>query len=164
MAAIAEGARTFDEPAVDGLKHSLQCATILAREYPDDEELIAAGLVHDVATIASGENRKHDEYGAHLVGPLLGPRVAKLVGAHVAAKRYLVTTDPAYRDILSEGSVMTLLHQGELLGDDEIAALERDPDFEAIVALRRADDRAKDPNATAEPLEAWRPLLTRLSS
>ena len=26
------------------------------------------------------------------------PRVARLVGAHVVAKRYLVTTDPAYRD------------------------------------------------------------------
>ena len=58
-----------------------------------------------------------------LVRDLLGARVAHLVGAHVIAKRYLVTTDPAYRDQLSVRSVETLALQGDALADADLAAL-----------------------------------------
>ena len=75
--------------------------------------------------------------------PLLGARVARLVGAHVVAKRYLVATDPAYRSQLSVRSVETLAEQGDALDDDELARLASDPDLDAILALRRADERAE---------------------
>ena len=76
-----------------------------------------------------------------------GARVAHLVGAHVIAKRYLVTTDPAYRNQLSVRSVETLAQQGDALADADLAALGDDPDLAAILDLRRADERAKDPTA-----------------
>ena len=65
--------------------------------------------MHDIADIADpDEHRDHDRRGATIVGPLLGARVAKMVGSHVVAKRYLVTTDPAYRSRLSVRSIETL--------------------------------------------------------
>src|SRR5262249_10128656 len=109
------------------------------------------------------DHTDHDRRGAALVEPLLGPRVAHLVGSHVVAKRYLVTTDPEYRDRLSRRSTETLAAQGDALADAELTALESDPDRDAILALRRADERAKDPSAQVPELESWRALLTDLA-
>ncbi|MGQ0823920.1 MAG: HD domain-containing protein [Actinomycetota bacterium] len=146
------------------LSHSLQCAAILAAEHPNADELVAAGLVHDIADAATpDDHRHHDERGAALVGPLLGPRVARLVGAHVLAKRYLVTTEPAYRGTLSHRSIETLRAQGDDLADDELARLASDPDLDAILTLRRADERAKTPGARVPALDSWRPLLERVA-
>jgi predicted HD phosphohydrolase len=164
VALLARGSSVRDEPELDGLAHALQCAAILRAEHPDDAELALAGLVHDISDIAHPDDHTdHDRRGAALVEPLLGPRVARLVGAHVLAKRYLVTTDRAYRGRLSPRSVETLAAQGDALTDADLAALEADPDRDAIVALRRADERAKDPSARVPDLESWRALLTRLA-
>ena len=149
-----------DEPELDGLAHALQCAAILHAEVPDDPELVVAGLVHDIADVVyPDDHTDHDRRGAELVESLLGARVARLVGAHVLAKRYLVTTDPAYRNHLSLRSVETLAEQGDALRDAELAALASDPDLDAILALRRADERAKDPDAQVAGLDVWRELL-----
>ena len=137
---LARGSAVRDEPELDGLAHALQCAAILQAEHPDD-------------------HTDHDRRGAALVEPLLGPRVARLVGAHVVAKRYLVTTDPAYRSLLSRRSTETLAAQGDALVDAELAQLAADPDRDAMLELRRADERAKDPNARVPGLESWRALL-----
>ena len=111
-----------------------------------------AGLVHDVADIAfPDDHADHAARGAELVEPLLGARVARLVGAHVDAKRYLVATDPAYRAQLSPRSLETLELQGDALDAPAVAALTSDRDLAAILALRRADERAKDPHAPARP-------------
>jgi len=161
---LARGSAVRDEPEVDGLAHALQCGAILRAEHPDDDELAAAGLVHDISDIAHPhDHTDHDRRGAELVEPLLGARVARLVGAHVVAKRYLVTTDPTYRARLSRRSVETLAAQGDALADAELAALAADPDRDAILALRRADERAKDPSARVPDLESWRTLLTTLA-
>jgi predicted HD phosphohydrolase len=160
LALLATGSGVFDEPAVDGLAHALQCGALLRSEHPDDTELAAAGLVHDIADIAyPADHGDHAQRGAALVEPLLGPRVAKLVGAHVRAKRYLVTTDPAYRAQLSPRSVETLSLQGDALAADAIAQMAADPDLDAMLTLRRADERAKDPAAAPPELETWRALL-----
>jgi len=153
----------WDEPRLDALKHALQCAAILERTHPDDPELIAAGLVHDVSDNVYPDHDDHDGRGAALVAPLLGARVAKLVGAHVVAKRYLVTADAAYRATLSPRSVETLLEQGDVLDQTERAALEADVDLDAMLELRRADEGAKDPHAVVPDLASWRPLLERLA-
>src|SRR5262245_57166340 len=156
---LARGSAVRDEPELDGLAHALQCAAILRAEHPDDAELAVAGLVHDISDIAHPDDHTdHDRRGAALVEQLLGPRVARLVGAHVVAKRYLVTTDPAYRGQLSRRSIETLAAQGDALADTELAALSADPDRDAILELRRADERAKDPNARVPGLDSWRPL------
>jgi predicted HD phosphohydrolase len=160
--ARAEG--VADEPHIDVLAHSLQCGAILRAEAPDDVELAVAGLLHDIAdAVTPHEHTEHDRRGADLVRPLFGERVARLVGAHVVAKRYLVTTDPAYRCRLSVRSVETLAVQGDALDAEAVASLARDPDFDAMLTLRRADERAKDPTARVPGLDAWRELLVRVA-
>jgi predicted HD phosphohydrolase len=164
VALMARGRDVYDEPEVDALSHALQCGALLRAEHPADAELAVAGLVHDISDIADPtDHRGHDRRGAGLVEPLLGSRVARLVGAHVAAKRYLVATESAYRNQLSDRSMETLAQQGGALGDDELAALARDPDLGAILALRRADERAKDPAARVPELDSWRELLDRMA-
>ena len=100
------------------LDHGLQCAALLAEQFPDDEELQVAGLVHDVGHRLApgrigGPRRDRGRCGAGL----LGERVAALVELHVPAKRYLVTVDPSYRDGLSDGSTISLARQGGELSD-----------------------------------------------
>ena len=161
---LARGSRVRDEPELDGLAHALQCGAILRAEHPDDPELAVAGLVHDISDIAHPDDHTdHDRRGAELVEPLLGPRVARLVGAHVLAKRYLVTTDPAYRSCLSPRSIETLAAQGDALADAELAALAADPDRDAMLDLRRADECAKDPAARVPGLESWRTLVAEVT-
>lgn len=157
---MARGAGVYDEPEIDGLFHALQCGANLQASHPDDPELVVAGLVHDIADIAfPHDHGDHAARGAELIEPLLGPRVAVLVGAHVRAKRYLVATDPSYRARLSPRSIETLHLQGDMLSPDEVAAMTADPELPAIVALRLADEAAKDPNAQPPALETWRALL-----
>jgi predicted HD phosphohydrolase len=164
VALLAQGAGVRDEPELDGLAHALQCGAILRAEHPDDPELAVAGLVHDIADIAyPDDHTDHDRRGATLVEPLLGARVARLVGAHVVAKRYLVTTDPAYRAGLSARSAQTLAVQGDALTQADLDALAADPDLPAILDLRRADERAKDPTARVPDLDSWRSILAEVA-
>jgi predicted HD phosphohydrolase len=164
LALLARGAGVYDEPEVDGLAHALQCGTNLLASHPRDPELAVAGLVHDVADIAfPDEHADHASRGAELVEPLLGARVAHLVGAHVDAKRYLVATDSTYRAQLSPRSIETLHLQGEALGAPAVAALSSDRDLAAILALRRADESAKDPHTRPPALATWRSLLEQVA-
>ncbi len=150
LALLARGDGVFDEPGIDGRSHALQCGAGLQASHPDDPELAVAGLVHDIADIAfPHDHGDHARRGAALVAPLLGPRVARLVGAHVDAKRYLVATDPAYRDCLSARSIETLHVQGDALGTVEISRLAADPDLASILALRRARRGRQGPRGRA---------------
>lgn len=160
LAALSEATGFFDEPDVDVLSHSLQTAEILARSRPDDPELVIAGLLHDIAdAVAPGRHAGHEEVGAALVRPLFGDTVADLVAGHVAAKRYLAAGAHA----LSSRSRETLVDQGGAMTAAERAIFEESPLFDRLIALRVADDQAKDPGAVARPLSAWRPLLDSLS-
>jgi predicted HD phosphohydrolase len=157
---LSRGDGVFDEPEIDGLFHALQCGANLRASHPNDTDLAVAGLVHDIADIAfPHDHGDHATRGAALIEPLLGARVARLVGAHVEAKRYLVATDPEYRGRLSPRSIETLRMQGDAFDAADIARLAAHPDLAAILALRRADERAKDPAATPPDLDTWRPLL-----
>jgi predicted HD phosphohydrolase len=157
---LAAGEQHADEERVDLLAHSLQCAALLAERHPDDRDLQLAGLVHDVGTVLQpNEPERHASTGAAAVAPLLGRRVAWLVSWHADAKRYLVTTDPAYRERLSPRSIVTLEAQGGLMSETAVAALAEAPDLDALLALRRADDDAKVPDRVVPDLDTWRPLL-----
>jgi predicted HD phosphohydrolase len=160
LALLTRGNEHADEEDVDVLAHSLQCAALLAERHPDDRELQLAGLVHDVGWILHpDETDRHAQTGAAAVAPLLGHRVAWLVSWHADAKRYLVTTDPAYRDRLSARSIFTLEAQGGLMDQTEVAALAAAPDLDALLELRRADDDAKVPGRVVPGLGTWAPLL-----
>jgi len=168
---LLEAASRFDDEGLSILDHGLQCAHLLGAERPDDVELQVAGLVHDLGWLDRGPEGRvrmrpdaaHDARGARLVAPVLGPRVARLVGGHVTAKRYLVVTDPAYRARLSTRSVETLEFQGGELDADAMREFAASPDRDDIVALRRADERAKVPGASVPGLVAWQTRLEQVA-
>lgn len=169
--ALRASADADDEGGLPILEHCLQCAGRLRASHPDDLELQVAGLVHDLGWLELDDGRwtlrldaTHDAVGRALVARLLGERVASLVGGHVAAKRYLLATDPVYASRLSSRSEETLVAQGGAMDAAEVAEFERRPDRDALVALRRADDSAKVRNAAVDALDSWRPVVERVAA
>jgi predicted HD phosphohydrolase len=67
-----------------------------------------------------------------------------LAGQHVAAKRYLVATEPGYGSALTPTSELSLRAQG---GAEVDPALVAHPWWPDALRLRRYDDAAKDPAA-----------------
>jgi len=161
---LAAGATARDGETVNLLAHALQCADVLAARAPEDLELQVAGLVHDIGTtIEPDAPATHAVTGAAAVQSLLGERIAALVAAHDQAKRYLVTVDADYRARLSDRSIETLAAQGGLLDDSARAAFEGSSHFHACVALRRADDDAKESGRATTTLGSWRARVESLT-
>jgi predicted HD phosphohydrolase len=150
-----------EAPGLSELDHALQCAAELKQAWPDDVELQVAGLVHDVG---HARGHVHHRAGAAAVRPILGERVAQLVYLHVDAKRYLVTTDQAYRARLSPVSVHTLALQGGDMDEGEIAAFEAQAHWRDGLKLRAADEAAKTPGREVPGLEVWLPALRAVAS
>jgi hypothetical protein len=70
-------------PAVDLHDHALQTAALLRRSRPADKELQLTGLVHPIGhLLGPTDTTGRPERTAHAVRPLLGSRVARLVGSH----------------------------------------------------------------------------------
>ncbi|MGV9802083.1 HD family phosphohydrolase [Mycobacterium sp. NPDC003449] len=136
----------WDEDAVDELDHALQSAARAAEDGADDELILAAAL-HDLAhsPLFGGPGAdRHDRFAMDWLTPRFGARVGWLAGAHVAAKRYLAATDPAYA--LSDTSIASLHRQGGPAVDGDFV---NHPWFGDAVRLRRYDDAAKDPDGRA---------------
>ncbi|MBV8085412.1 MAG: HD domain-containing protein, partial [Chloroflexi bacterium] len=156
---------SYDGEAVDELTHALQAFGQAVAAGADDELVIAAAL-HDIGRAPAVRQRfgriPHEQAGAAFVREMLPERVAWLVGAHVAAKRYLVATDSAYAGTLSPASVASLKLQGGPMSGDEVVRFEREPWHTQALALRRWDEGAKDPHAATPTLDELRPYLVRL--
>lgn len=136
----------WDEESVDELDHALQ-AGLRAQLDGADDELVLAAAMHDLAhSPLVGDHDHHDRAAREWLTPRFGPRVGWLAGAHVAAKRYLAATEPAYAAALSPTSVESLAAQGGPDEDREWTAHQWWPD---AVRLRRYDDAAKTPGAPA---------------
>jgi predicted HD phosphohydrolase len=153
-----EGRRGGDD-VVGVLAHLLQTAELLAATHPDDPELVAAGLTHDVGSAFGARAAGHARAGARMVEPVLGPRVAGLVAGHADAKRYLVTVEPFYASCLSAGSTTTLVGQGGTMTAEEVEEFASRPLAASLVTLRRADDAAKIPGGRVRPVGDWRSVL-----
>jgi predicted HD phosphohydrolase len=91
-------------------------------------------------------------------------RVAWLAEQHVAAKRYLVATDPGYRAKLTEVSTRTLVSQGGPMSEREVRKFRANPDWQLALRLREIDDQGKVPGAGMPDIEAYRGDLTEVVS
>jgi len=158
------GSAHYDE-VVTQLEHGLQCAA-LGRTQGLDENLVTAALLHDFGHLLEseeevGENdfRQHDlcheETGAELLSRFFPPTVTEPIRLHVAAKRYLCTTDPKYFEDLSIASKRSFLLQGGPLAEAEREQLDSHPHLQASLALRRLDDHGKRADWQTPPLEAY---------
>ena len=137
----------WDEEAVDELDHALQSAARAIDDGADDELVLAAAL-HDLGhspLLDETAYERHDSAAREWLSQRYGERVGWLAGAHVAAKRYLAATDPAYAP--SQASTLSLHAQG---GAAVESAWVSHPWWPDALRLRRYDDAAKDPAAGSE--------------
>lgn len=167
---------------VSQLEHSLQCAHLASSSGADKETIIAA-LLHDIgqflpedevrALAKSGQDMQtssssssegsvgrvgHEDIGAEYLARLgFSKKVSALVGAHVAAKRYLCAVDPTYE--LSEASQASLNFQGGPMSTKEQEEFEADGWYREKCALRKCDDGAKVVGSKVEGLDVYRPLI-----
>jgi 2-amino-1-hydroxyethylphosphonate dioxygenase (glycine-forming) len=156
------GSTLYYGEGVTQLAHALQCAKCAAA-VTDDEEVILAALLHDIGHICDPTAEQmaaeigivdHEGIGARfLLERGFSPKVADLVRAHVAAKRYLVATNATYAAQLSPASTATLKHQGGPMSSAEVIAFEKD--------MRSWDEMGKEPGLATPPLATYRAMMLR---
>jgi 2-amino-1-hydroxyethylphosphonate dioxygenase (glycine-forming) len=159
----------FGEP-VTKLQHAVQCAWH-AGQAGADEELILASLLHDIGHLFDGEETirdhrvgvvNHDDMGAEwLLARGFSQRLARLVGGHVDAKRYLTAANTAYMERLSPASVETLKLQGGPMSQADMEAFAAEPELRDMLRLRSWDEMAKDPDWEGPGLESYREMMIR---
>ncbi|OED45197.1 phosphodiesterase [Chromatiales bacterium (ex Bugula neritina AB1)] len=163
------GEEYLGEP-VTMAQHMLQGATE-AEQLGLDETIIVAALLHDIGhftsefgtfTLQDTEDRFHEEAGAQVLGGFFPSRVTDCVRFHVAAKRYLCATRPAYFDELSEASVHSLNLQGGPMNEDEVREFEENPNLEDIIQVRILDDGGKHPDMITKPFAHFAPMVQRV--
>ena len=144
------GIETYGE-GVSQLEHALQCAACAERDGAS-VALIAATLLHDIGHLIhdlpvdiadQGIDAQHESLGSAFLSQYFGPDVTEPVRLHVAAKRYLATTENGYFDLLSPASVQSLQLQGGLMTVQERARFAAERFAEEAVKLRRWDDEGK---------------------
>ena len=163
----SQGASDYLGEAVTQAAHMLQAAA-LAEQAGAAPALIADALVHDVGhftgtvsgrDLMAGTDNRHSHQGADWLAQWFGPEVTEPVRLHVDAKRYLCAIEPGYLDKLSPASVYTLGVQGGPMPARELAAFEATPYAQDACQVRRWDDQAKDPDATAPSFEHFAAVL-----
>lgn len=88
--------------------------------------------------------------------------VTDCVRYHVAAKRYLCATKPAYFNQLSEASAHSLNLQGGAMNEDEVAAFEKNPNIQEIVEVRYLDDAGKHADMDTPLFAHFAPMVQRI--
>jgi gamma-butyrobetaine dioxygenase len=150
--------------------HMLQSAA-LAEALGAPASVVAAALLHDIGyflcpdsetSIAEGRDVAHEAVGAAWLSRAFGPEITAPIALHVDAKRYLCATEPGYHATLSEASRMSLILQGGVMDDAEVARFAANPAHAAALLLRRCDDRGKEFGTNVPPLGHYRSLLTGL--
>lgn len=149
------------------LAHAVQCAH-LAERFGADDALVTAALLHDYGHLLdafvsplgmTAADERHALDGARHLSPWFPAAVTEPIRLHVAAKRFLCSTDPRYYEKLSAGSLVTLQLQGGLMTAAEVEEFSAGPYADAAIHLRRWDDLAKDPAAQSPELEHFRAFM-----
>ena len=165
------GAESYLGEQVTMSQHMLQAAQ-LAEEADASERTIVAALLHDIGhytnefpddALAQGTDNLHEEAGAQVLAPFFPTEVTDPIRHHVAAKRYLCATNPAYFDRLSPASVHTLNLQGGPMDPEEAAAFAKEPNLDAILRVRVWDDQGKDPDMQTPDFQHYAPMVQRVA-
>jgi [1-hydroxy-2-(trimethylamino)ethyl]phosphonate dioxygenase len=153
------GGDTYGE-GVSQLEHALQCAACAERDGAAPA-LIAATLLHDIGHLIhnlpqdiadQGVDTQHESLGSAFLSQHFGMEVTEPVRLHVAAKRYLATTEQGYYDLLSAASVQSLKLQGGLMSPAETARFAAERHAQDAIKLRRWDDEGKSVGAKTPDL------------
>ena len=148
--------------AISQLEHCLQAAD-QAQGAGSQNDIIIAALLHDVGQFLPADSistqikdlKAHNDsisvgrVGHEVIGEQylrslgFSDTVCRLVGSHIAAKRYLTAIDPAYYDSLSATSRKSLEFQGGSFEGKELEKFMNDPLSEEMVRLRKWEDGAK---------------------
>ena len=164
------GGEEYLGEAVTMAEHMLQGAK-LAEDGEQDDTIIVAALLHDIGhftsefgsfTMNDTTDRHHESAGAEILERFLPPIVTDCVRYHVAAKRYLCATRPAYKARLSEASIHSLNLQGGPMTAEEIAEFEQNPNLKAIITVRYLDDAGKKTDMDTPPFRHYAPMVQRL--
>lgn len=165
------GAESYLGERVTMSQHMLQAAQ-LAEEAGASERTIVAALLHDIGhytnefpddALAQGTDNLHEEAGARVLAAFFPDEVTDPIRHHVAAKRYLCATDPAYFDKLSPASVHTLNLQGGPMDADEVRRFAAEPNLDAILQVRIWDDAGKDPARQTPGFDHYAPMIQRVA-
>ena len=131
--------------------------------------MVVAALLHDVGhflqpTDDSYGYHKHDRSGGEWLAQRFGSAVSEPVRLHVAAKRYLCTTEPDYFANLSPASVHSLGKQGGPMSVTDATAFAALPHAKAAMRLRRWDDGGKIDGIAVPDFSHYRERIVRLLS
>ena len=157
------------EPVTIG-EHMLQGATI-AEQNGQSDEIVVGALLHDIGhftsefgtfTMDDTEDRHHEDAGAQILERFFPSVVTDCCRYHVAAKRYLCATKPAYFERLSEASVHSLNLQGGPMTPEEVAEFEKNPNLDHIIAVRYLDEAGKVAGMQTPDFHHFAPKVQKL--
>ncbi len=160
---VGRATRRYGLSEINQLQHALQSAA-LAEADGATAATVLASLLHDVGHMihrlgedpaSRGIDDRHEELGAQWLAERFGPEVSEPVRLHVAAKRFLCSTESDYFGKLASDSVRSLELQGGLMSADEIEAFRATPFYAEAVRLRRYDEEAKDPHARTADVDHY---------
>ncbi|OJW82701.1 MAG: hypothetical protein BGO69_06935 [Bacteroidetes bacterium 46-16] len=155
------GQEAYNEEATM-LAHMMKCAR-LAEEDGYDDEMIVAAFLHDVGHFleltkkSAHKDIDHDELGARYLQELGFPcRIAELVSGHIAVKRFLTFTNPAYYNNLPDTGKLSLKNYGGPMNWDEAIVFCKQPLLSRYIQLSYWDDNAKNATIKVGDEDIWR--------
>jgi phosphonate degradation associated HDIG domain protein len=165
------GSGAYFGERVSMTEHGLQAA-YFAQQCGAERALIVAALLHDIGHLLEvvpdelsdwTTDAHHENLGARWLAQRLRPEISEPVRLHVAAKRYLCATDPAYRARLSPASVHTLKLQGGALSPPEVSRFENERYYRDAVRVRRWDDDGKVVGLKTPTLDSYSALIAQFA-
>jgi len=165
------GSAAYFGERVSMAEHGLQAAHF-AHVEGAPEPLVLAALLHDIGHLLEQvpetiedwtHDARHEQTGARWLARRFGAAVSEPVGLHVAAKRYLCTTDAGYFARLSPASVHTLKLQGGPMSAQEVAQFERERFCHEALRVRRWDDQGKVAGLKTSTFSDYAALIGRVA-
>ncbi|KAF2674306.1 hypothetical protein BT63DRAFT_7223 [Microthyrium microscopicum] len=169
--------KSDDETIVAALLHDIgqfipaeDLHLVLGKEEGEVTDMLVGRTVDPVTTSEPSTQTghsvgriSHETLGAKYLSALgFSSKVARLVEAHVAAKRYLCAVEPAYHDKLSDASKESLKFQGGPMQGNEKDSFARSPWCDDMCRLRKWDDEAKHIGWDVPGLDTYHESMIRV--